>query len=130
MEHSAAAMTDLPTWVQMAANFGMFAVAVAAGAYGVFASRKDKDGDRGNNDVSLLGVGGLGNAGLFKRFADDQRRAADASESIASHISTFVDHVIEKDRLKDFNDEVERKVNARIAEDERAAAAKKANPKS
>ena len=94
-------LSAMPLWVQVAANFGMFVVAVIAAAFGFF--RK--------HGPQLLPTEHFAEGGALASFGDDVRSIA---ESLKGMLEIMRDH----ERLEN----IEREVQRRLSEERKSRA--------
>ena len=101
-EHAPDILAEMPLWVQVAANLGMFIVAVIAAAFG-FATKRIG---------SFLPEQHFAEGGQFHTIGGDIREGIAALTSVAESMKALL--VIQLERQR--QDEVEREVQRRLKE--------------
>jgi hypothetical protein len=101
-EHAPDLLSAMPLWVQIAANLGMFAVAVVAAAFGFF--RKHLP--------SFLPAEHFAEGGQFHSLGDDFRDGVSALVAIAESLKAIL--AIQQAHQRD--EDIEREVQRRLAE--------------
>ena len=103
-EHAPDLLSGLPTWVQVAANLGMFCVAVIAAAFG-FVRRLAGKGFIGDNHFE--------EGGRLFTTGEDFREMAAALTRTANAIEGLLDLFIKQDRETTIEKEIARRVRER-----------------
>ena len=101
---SAAILSSLPFWVQVVANFGMFAVAVIAAAFGFTrrlagAGRSIFEHEEAKANFTTIGDG-------IRSLKDAMHRLADAAEAILTILQT-------RERDEEIRREIDRRLRDR-----------------
>jgi len=103
VEHGPDLISTLPTWVQVAANLGIFVVAVVAAAFGFW--RKVLSASTAAESLFAEG-------GRFHSTADDVRVIAEAVERMAAALEALLNLLQHRERQEDIDREVERRLSA------------------
>ena len=101
-EHASDILAEMPLWVQVTANIGMFVVAVIAAAFGFVKKRVG----------SFVPEQHFAEGGQFHRLGDDIRAGIAALTSVAESMKALLAIQLERQR----QDEVEREVQRRLKE--------------